>query len=237
MSLNASYFSSYYFSRLHLEWFPQILQFIHSLWQGPLCCLIRWVLHFKAHLVHSFLDVVLVSFSSLFLFACFSSGPLLPWWSMTSSIVLLQASVVYNNLYIFLISSSSFVASADSPYCGPFLRVIWNLSLWMTGRCSSFPTEWIFVGFYHYPSDSYGPEKKFSFGAGIPESYQQCKFESHIKRGTGLLFQCLPGTSLSLLASPELVSSLPPCPYRQSFLVCIFLFPGLVWADPWGAFP
>ena len=46
-----------------------------------------------------------------------------------------------------------------------------------------------------------GKKVAIIFGAGFPEPYQQDIFEFHIKRGTGLPFEFLPGSFLSLLAS------------------------------------
>ena len=46
-----------------------------------------------------------------------------------------------------------------------------------------------------------GKNVTFTFGAGFPEPYQQDIFESHIKSGTGLPPEFLPGSFLSLLTS------------------------------------
>lgn len=72
----------------------------------------------------------------------------------------------------------------------------------------------------------------FIFGAGVPESYQQDIFEYHIKSGTGLQFEFLPGAFLPLLTFPELkVPHYLPA-LTDSFLAFIFLFPGLSLGRP-----
>lgn len=62
-----------------------------------------------------------------------------------------------------------------------------------------------------------GKKVMFIFGAGFPESYQQDIFESHIKSGTGLLSEFLPGSFLPLRTSPELKFLTTSLPLQAEF--------------------